>query len=118
VNYSKRFVEESSLTLPQFESLLLYRRVLNGEIGSGEAAKMRATGPVSVGSYQRVVKQGLVNLQQAVVTVLLGAKMGLLKREELKKLVDMVSISPENMPEEQEEAFVTLVHALVKKIVM
>jgi hypothetical protein len=118
VNYSKRFLAESSLTLPQLESLLLYRRVLNGEITPGEAAKMRTKGPVTVGSYQRVVKQGLVNLQQAVVTVLLGTKVGLLRREELKKLVDMVGKSPDSMPEEQEEAFVTLVYALVRKIVM
>ncbi len=79
---------------------------------------MRTNGPVSVGAYQRVVKQGIVNLQQAVVSILLGTRIGLLKREELKKLVDMVSNSPDAMPEEQEEAFVTLVFALVRKIVM
>ncbi len=104
--------------MPQLESLLLYRRVLNGEVTLGEAARMRSNGPVSVGAYQRVVKQGIANLQQSVVAILLGAKLGLLKREELNKLVDMFSKSPDDMPEEQEEAFVTLVFALVRKIVM
>ncbi len=118
MNYSKEFAEGSALTMPQLESLLLYRRVLNGEISLGEAARMRTNGPVTVGAYQRVVKQGLVNLQQAVVTILLGAKIGLLKIEEMKKLVEMVGNSPDNMPEEQEEAFVTLIFALVRKIVM
>ena len=118
MSYVKRLVDQSSLTQAQLESLLLYSRVLSGDLTLNEAAKLRTNGPVSVGAYQRVVKQGLNNLQQAMITILLGTKMRLLKGEELKKLVELVDKSPNELPEEQEEVFVTLLYALVKKIVM
>lgn len=118
VNYIRMFIDQSSLTHAQVESLLLYRRVVNGEITLREAAKMRTIGPVTVGAYQRVVKQGRRNLQEAMVTILLGTKVGLLKRDELVKLVDLVGKSPDEMSGEQERVLVTLVSALLQKLVM
>ncbi len=118
MSYVKQLIGQSALTQTQIDSLVLYRKVLAAEISLTEAARRRRPRPVSVGAYQRVVKQGIGNLQQALVTILVGSKMELVKPDEFKKLLDLTSKSPTEMNEEQERAFVTLINALIRKIVM
>ncbi|MDA4128472.1 MAG: hypothetical protein OK422_03285 [Thaumarchaeota archaeon] len=90
----------------------------SGQITAIEAAGSRTPFPVTLGAYQRVIKQGRVNLQKSIVSVLLSAKLGLIKAEEFKKLLEIVLGSPGELNDEQAHAFVTLVLSLSNKIVM
>lgn len=118
MNYIQALAKMSSITDAQLDVLLLHRRVLSGKIKKKQAASARASGPVTLGAFNRVLQQGKENLRRAVLSIIVGVREGLIKPDELRKLIDLVARAPLEMPDEQQEAFVTLVLALTDKIVM
>src|SRR3989442_14685646 len=88
--YAKRLGRLSALTEAQIESLQLHRRVLRGEINSREAARLRTPDPVKLGTYHRVLDQALRKLQSAIWTVIVGLNLGLVRGEEIKRLIEVL----------------------------
>lgn len=82
---------KSTLTEAQVESLTLYRKIKRGELNMRQAAAARTPRGVSLGAYQRVVKQGLNNIRSALRTLLIGVALGYVKVEELKRLIDLMA---------------------------
>ncbi len=117
MGYSKKLGRFASLTEAQVESLSLYRRVLNGEITSKEAALLRTPKPVSLGTYHRVLNQAVRNLQASVWTVLVAVNLGLLREQELKRLIDLL---PKTIDSEEgnETELLAVIQAIVSHIVM
>jgi hypothetical protein len=72
---------------------------------------------VSEGAYYRVLSQAKNNVDQAVYTILLCSRMGIIQGEDLKRLVNLMGKAPSELPEAQREV-ISLVDALVRKIVM
>src|SRR2546425_5300271 len=92
--YARKLGRLSALTEAQIESLQLRRRVIRGEISSKEAANLRTPHPVKLGTYHRVLHQALRKLQSAIWTVIVGLNVGLVRAEELKRLIEVL---PENL---------------------
>ena len=115
--YVKKLGRLSALTEAQIESLQLYRRVLRGEITSKEAANLRTPHPVKIGTYHRVLDQALRNLQSAIWTVIVGLNLGLIRGEELKRLIEVL---PSNLePDEaQQEELLDVIRAIVRRVVI
>jgi hypothetical protein len=117
VSFIKRVADSSALTKAQMESLLLYKRVMAGELTLKQAAKLRSP-PVSTGAFYRVVKQGRDNVRSAIVTVTAGIWLGYLKPEDLRRLFNLLSNSPSPFEQEQSEELLQVLEALVDKIVV
>ncbi len=115
--YAKKLRRLSALTEAQIESLQLYQRVLRGEISSREAANLRTPRPVKVGTYHRVLDQALRNLQSAVWTVIVGLNLGLIRAEELKRLIEVLPSDLEPDESHQEE-LLDVIRAIVRRVVI
>ena len=105
------------MTATQIETLQLYRRVLHGEITSKEAAGMRTPRPVRLGTYHRVLDQALGNLHSAIWTVLVGLSLGLVRAEELKRLVDLLPPANVELDESRQQELLAVIEAIVRSIV-
>ena len=118
-------VGESNLTPRQVEALRGYIRVAIGEMKYREAASIASEGrrkgeagrPLTVGSYFRTVQQARENIRKSVVTLLIGTWLGLVKPEDVRRLLDAAG-SISGLPEEEADRPVAVLHALVNKIVM
>lgn len=117
MSFLKRISDSSALTEAQMESLLLYKRVMSGELSLNEAGKLR-TQPVTGGSFYRVVQQGKGNLKAAIVTVAAGIWLGYLKPEDLRRLFNLLVSGPSPFEQKQSEELLPVLEALVEKIVM
>jgi len=115
--YPKKLGRLSALTEAQIESLQLHRRVLRGEITTRQAASLRTPDPVKLGTYHRVLDQALRNLQSAVWTVIVGLNLGLVRAEELRRLIELL---PSNLePDEgRQEELLSVIQAIVKRVVI
>ena len=118
-------VGESNLTPRQVEALRGYIRVAIGELKYREAASIASEGrrkgeagrPLTVGSYFRTVQQARENIRKSVVTLLIGTWLGLVKPEDVRRLLDAAG-SISDLPEGEVDRLVAVLHALVNKIVM
>jgi len=117
LNLSNIIVEKSSLTEKEIESLISYMRIVTGEIHYKEAAAMRTGKPVTIGSYYRTIQQGRTKVRKAMVTLLLSITIGLVKTQDAERLIELVGKGSE-IAREDEERFVTILLALLDRIVM
>ena len=115
--YAKKLGRFSALTEAQIESLQLRRKVIRGEISSKEAANLRTPHPVKVGTYHRVLDQALRNLQSAIWTVIVGLNLGLIRGEELKRLIEVLPSNFEPDEANQEE-LLDVIRAIVRRVVI
>lgn len=118
-------VDESVLTPRQFEALQSYLRVAVGEMRYREAAsassqgrKRGAPGPVTIGSYFRTVQQARENIRRSVVTLLIAVWLGLVKPDDVRRLLDTAGGDIAGLSEEQRDQFLAVLRALLRKIVM
>ncbi len=111
-------MEQSNLTEKQLESLMSYVRVVAGEIRYREAAALRSEKPVTIGSYYRTVQQGRNQVRESIVSVLVAIAIGLVKVEEVRRLLELVSKGNTEVAEEDRERFVMILQTLLDKIVM
>ena len=117
MSFIERVSSVSSLTEAQLESLLLYRRVLSGELTLEKASKLRESKKVSVGAFYRTVHQGKDNMKQAIMTITAGVWLGYVKLEDLRRLFDLVANSPSPFEQAQSEQLMPVLAALVEKMV-
>ena len=111
-------VRSSNLTPKQVESLTSYVRVRSHETTLREAAASRSSGEVKIGSYYRTVQQGRDNIRSSIITVLIALWSGFVKGDDLRRLLDQTSKGLPELEERERSRVVSLVEALVDKIVM
>lgn len=108
----------SSLTKVQVETLKIHRAVLNAEIKMDIALRMRRNSGISRGTHYRIVAQAKRNVTQSLFTVAVAVQMGLLKSEDVQKLISTVSMIPADVNPEKLPEVVALVKVLADRIVM
>lgn len=111
-------MDESTLTRRQLEALRSYIRVALGEMRYREAAASGPSKGVTIGSYFRTVKQARANVRKSVATLLIGLWLGLVKPEDVRRLLDTAGGNAMDLPDEERERFVSVLRALLDKIVM
>ena len=108
----------SSLTRVQLETLKIHYAIRNSEINMQDALKKRKNSGISRGTHYRILGQARRNVLQSLFTVAVGVKMGLLKPEDLQKLISTISLIPEDVDQEKLPEVVALLRALADRIVM
>ncbi|MDG6937733.1 MAG: hypothetical protein JRN54_06315 [Nitrososphaerota archaeon] len=118
-------VEQSTLTPRQLEVLRLYVRVAHGEMKYVEAASKAsqgrtkgASGPLTIGSYFRTVQQARENVKSSVVTLLIGVWLGVVKPDDVRRLLDVAGSGVRTLSEEETARLAGVLRELVKRIVM
>ena len=106
------------LTPRQLEALQSYLRVALGETKYREAAASSPTKKVTVGSYFRTVQQARENIRKSIVTLLIALWLGLVKPEDVRRLLDTAGGDVEALSDEEKGRFVAVLRALVQRIVM
>ena len=95
-----------------------YVRVALGEVKYREAAATGASKPVTVGSYFRTVQQGRENVRESLVTLLIGLWLGLVKSDDVRRLLDLAGAGDRELTDEERARFVEVLRVLIRKIVM
>lgn len=108
----------SSLTRIQVETLKIHRAVLKDEIKMDTALKMRKNASISRGTHYRILAQARKNITQSLFTVATAVQMGLLKSEDVEKLISSVSMIPADFDPEKLPEVIALVKVLADRIVM
>jgi hypothetical protein len=108
----------SSLTRIQVETLKIHHAVLKGEISMDTALKMRINSGISRGAHYRIVAQGKRNIVRSLLTVATALQMGLLKPEDVQKLISTASIIPTDVDQDKVAEVMALVNLLAHRIVM
>ena len=111
-------MEQSSLTRKQLESLMSYVRVATGEMHYREAAALRSEKPVTIGSYFRTVQQGRDQVRESIVTVLVAIAIDLVKAEDVRRLLELVSKGNAEVADEDRKRFAVVLQTLLDRIVM
>ncbi|MGD0145493.1 MAG: hypothetical protein ABSB53_01400 [Nitrososphaerales archaeon] len=111
-------MEQSSLTQKQLESLMSYVRVAAGEMHYREAAALRSEKPVTIGSYFRTVQQGRNQVRESIVTVLVAIAMGLVKGEDVRRLLELIAKGNTEVADEDRKRFALVLQTLLDRIVM
>ena len=106
------------LTPRQLEALQSYLRVAIGEARYREAAASSPTKKATVGSYFRTVQQARENIRKSIVTLLIALWLGLVKPEDVRRLLDTARGNVVELPDAEKDRFVAVLHALLQKIVM
>jgi len=88
------------------------------ELRLKEAAAQRVGGAVTIGSYYRTVQQARENLRKSIAAVVVGITLGLVRLEDVRRLLELVSKAQEGLPEDEEERFARLIEVLLQKLVM
>jgi len=83
-----------------------------------EAAAGGTSGPVTVGSYFRTVQQARENVRRSLVTLMIGLWLGVIKAEDIRRLLDFGVAGDKQLSDEEKERFVAVLRALIQKIVM
>lgn len=118
MNIPSMLIGQSNLTEKQLESLSSYVRVMAGEMRLREAAALRSEKPVTVGSYYRTVQQGRNRIRESVVTVLVAAAIGLVRLEDVRRLLELVGRRNAEVVVDDRERFTAVLQVLLDKIVM
>jgi hypothetical protein len=108
----------SSLTKKQIDRLILQISLQRGGTERVEGESGPTISGVSQGSYYRVLSQARSNIDQALYTVLLCSRIGVIQMEDLRRLLDLMAKAPSEVAEGDVDQLSALVAALVKRIVM
>ena len=119
-------VGESTLTRRQLEALEAYIRVAIGEMKYREAASAMSQGhkspkpgkPLTIGSYFRTVQQARKNVRKSVVTLLIGLWLGIVRPEDVRRLLDVAGTTARELSDEERDRFVGVLRVLLQKLVM
>ena len=118
-------VDQSALTRRQLEALRGYIRVALGEMRYREAASAASpgrrrgkAGPITIGSYFRTVQQARKNIRKSLVTLLVGIWLGVVKPDDVRRLLDVAGGGDRELSDEERDQFVGVLRVLLQKIVM
>jgi len=117
MSVAEKLVSNSTLTRVQLETLELQKRVLSGEITASRAAESRRGGPVSVGSYYRVLGQAKGKIRASMLTVLAAVWLGYVKSDDLARLFELIGRGSAELDSEDSERLIGLLDALLDRIV-
>lgn len=93
-------------------------RVALGEVRYRDAAAKGTSKPVTIGSYFRTVQQARENVRRSLVTLMIGLWLGVVKPEDVRRLLDAAGGSVRELSDEERERIVQVLRALLEKIVM
>jgi hypothetical protein len=108
----------SSLTKIQVATLKIQLALKNHTITMEQALQMRKNSRISKGTHYRVLGQAKNNIRESLLTVVVAAQMGLIRPEELQRLVTSVSVIPDRVDQTRLGEVLALVDALADRIVM
>jgi predicted DNA-binding protein (UPF0251 family) len=108
----------SSLTRVQIETLKIHRALQKGEINIDTALKTRRNVGISRGTHYRILAQAKKNVTKSLFTVATAVQMGLVKSEDVQKLISTMSTIPVDVNQEKMPEIMALVRALADRIVM
>jgi len=80
--------------------------------------RMRRNSGVSRGTHYRILAQGRKNITESLFTVATAVRMGLVKSEDIEKLISAVSAIPAEVDPEKLPEVIALVKFLANRIVM
>ena len=108
----------SSLTNVQVETLKIHLLVVKGEINMDIALKTRRNSGVSRGTHYRILAQARKNIRESLFTVATVVQLGLVKPEDVQKLIVMMSSIPLDADRDKLEEAMVVAKALADRIVM
>ena len=111
-------VDRSSLTPRQLEALRSYVRVAIGEVKYRDAAETGTSKRGTIGSYFRTVQQASANVEKSVVTLLIGLWLGVIKVDDVRRLLELAGAGDRELSDDEKERFISVLRALIQKIVM
>lgn len=115
---SQGIADFSSLTRIQVETLKIHDAVRKGEINMETALKSRINSGISRGTHYRILGQARKNILESLFTVAVAVQMGLVKSEDVGKLITTVSMIPIDMNREKLPEVIALAKILADRIVM
>ena len=110
-------IKQSSLTQRQLETLQSYLRVVLGETSYREAAAGGPAKKVTIGSYYRTLQQAKGNIRESIVTLLVAIWLGLVRQEDVRRLLDVTNRDIADLPGEEKERLVAVLGALLDRII-
>jgi len=108
----------SSLTRVQVETLKTHLAVRKDQIKMKDALKSRKISGISRGAYYRTLAQAKRNVKKSLFTVATAAQLGLIKLEDVQKLISTVAMIPDEVDPEKLPEILALVNAVADRIVM
>lgn len=126
LSVAEKLAEHSSLTRIQLETLSLRGMVLSGEISVSQSIerRLRSTkgertrkGPVSAGTYYRVLRQAKNNVRSSILTVLTAMWLGYVKFDDLARLLELVGRSRGELAGGDADRLMGVLNALLDRIV-
>jgi hypothetical protein len=106
------------LTRVQLETVKTYLAVSNNKINMKDALKSRKTSGISRGTYYRILSQAKRNVKKSLFTVATAVQLGLIKPEDVQKLISAVAMIPGEVNPEKLPEILALVNAAADRIVM
>ena len=100
------------------DALEMHLAVINHQINIQEALRSRKSSGISRGTHYRILAQARKNIRKSLFTVAVGAQLGLLKPEDVQKLISSISIIPAKVDPEKMSEVLALVNAVADRIVM
>jgi hypothetical protein len=82
------------------------------------ALKIRRKSGISRGTHYRILTQAKKNITQSLFTVATAVRLGLVKPEDVQKLISTVSMIPMDVDPEKLPEVIALVSVLADRIVM
>src|SRR5579859_6602633 len=98
---SQAIVDLSSLTRIQAETLKIHTAVKKNEIKMDNALKIRKNMGISRGTHYRILAQAKKNITESLFTMAAAVQIGLLKPEDVQKLISAVSMIPADVDPEK-----------------
>jgi hypothetical protein len=108
----------SSLTKIQVTTLKIHHTVRKGEINMDTALRTRRNSGISRGTHYRILAQAKNNIIESLFTVATAVQMGLLKSEDVQKLISTVSMIPSDVDPEKRSEVMRLARVVADRIVM
>src|SRR3989442_1405557 len=82
----------STLTRVQIDAVEMHLAVTKHEINIQDALKSRKSSGISKGTHYRILAQAKKNIKRSLFTVAIAAQLGLVKPEDVQKLISSVSM--------------------------
>ncbi len=114
----KMMADFSSLTEVQIDTIKLQKRIVRHEITLQEALVTRKTLPIRKGTHYRILGQAKKNIEESLLTVAIGVQLGVLKVEDVRKLIETVSRIPADVDQAKLQEIMLVTGTLAKRIVM
>jgi hypothetical protein len=108
----------SSLTRIQVETLKIHSAVGKGEINMDSALKIRRNSGISRGTHYRILAQAKKNVRESLFTMATVMQMGLIKSEDVQKLISTASTIPADVGPEKLPELIALLEVIADRIVM